>query len=339
MIIYNGIVEKKPLISNRFNNLSRLFRTDAFKKNEWDDSQENLKNLLIEHIGFLNNNNIEYYMEERYRLVYLYDDFDNDGKKEMFASILTSDKREEMLQAASVIGGNIARVIYEVCCIDEDGISTVCLVNSCEGDTSIKARSFGKTQLCMSFDKYFEMCDKEVIVGSYWINGGIDELNTVKIEYEGGYNEDEEAYDVDYLYAAAGGHMFSEKASFWYIDHHFVECASKEINTDQFYKYEGADQIVKDLDCYAELSESYYRSELLDGEHYSLYSILLCSDGMIYLNCMPPHEMILRDGDIMIAAVICLRIDGDKVIYESSHNGWRLDRLTDFTPYYPVIDQ
>ncbi len=94
-IRYEGTVEALPPCSDRFRKHFPKFVPEDFMAGGRDDSEENLKRLVKEHVGFLDNENVVMLDHEWYGEYpeFLYDDFDGDGHHEIYAVFVGADKR------------------------------------------------------------------------------------------------------------------------------------------------------------------------------------------------------------------------------------------------------
>ncbi len=342
-IIYNGIVDSIPPLSNLFNNKCRLFKPNSYETETWSDSEDSLKRILAEHVGFLDNENLVWDYEEAYGdwgiygyhpksfIEYLYDDFDADGKNELYALIILADKRVRPYFGTEYIYG----VIWETCCVDENGVATMELRLESNTEYTFHEESFGKTKLCI----YEENSIHQDYIGSeaYELQG--DDVYVVDILDGSHIEKDRSRYGGDLL----GTNFAVTEMTLWYIDREFVECASIEIDMDRFLEYDGADSIIQEINdiVYSNMKEQ-YREMLSKAVSYSVENILYSGDYYIYLNCRPNADSSIDHSESYYYdeyVTVRLKIDGKSVEYVDQQWGERGCRVSPYKAYYPILEE
>ncbi|SCX95916.1 Protein kinase domain-containing protein, partial [Lachnospiraceae bacterium XBB2008] len=280
----------------------------------------------------------------------IYDDFDSDGVNESFVYLESVYQENLNMQAMG---------LYYV-----DGECIICLDEAyCEplqgfGYEEIQEVLFGHTRMCKS------RCVTELIQNVHLYE--ITDEGIIKYYRVDGIESDDNGgvyrysyYDVLYNMKTNTWEFVTDPTSecidytkIWFIDHTFLECASTEIGVDELKEYKGGEQIIKsykDIISNEEIDSATIFSKQINSEDYDIESILLCSDGYIYMNCVPIKNLNENkysvwdidenddtiDGIATVVIKLLINHDDLSVSLDGLYLGYRKTRNTGFTPYYP----
>jgi len=268
-------------------------------------------------------------------------DFNNDGSKELigYINIFLSNWNP----------------FYGIYYIGNDGIVTMCQEKGifAGGIDGFDEITFGKKQMyCFTVSQQlysetflYEPCDGGVVrYDQLWSTG----YNSLSL----GQGEDGVVYLAPYwdvVYNDSTGKIgcgginqladsFIDSAQIWFVDEKFVECASIRIDESDFCRLIGSRDIIDHIDEYAVKSlgksrfESFYGA--VDTSDFGIESILYCGDGYIYINYLPLKNYSKYEYG-MPSVVIKVAVEGNEVSVSDTYLAYKMDRLTNFQPYYP----
>lgn len=322
-----------------------------YKKPEEKDSEKSLIDSVVDYYNPAN---------QEYEYEYEYEDFNGDGSKEMFCCIYAYI--DELSDDISGISPCDIGIYYA----DKNGILTLYrAVDYTSSLASSFTNQFGKNKIC-AFDfstSYFEATSDTKIFGV--IGDGIVEYNlisnsqfgkakngdiSIESTDEGVFiklwpdvhkNYEGKPY-VEFTSRSANIMETQEEVKLWYVNGEFLECASINIDKNMIKGYEGGTEILDSIATYIQkylnsLSTNSYWSGRNSGD-YDIDSVMYCSDGHFYINCIPVSNLELySSSDRLLTVVIQLNISDNELSVDDVYYGYRESIVTGLNPYYPQL--